>query len=157
MSNPEKMNALDFVIKVLRGHEKSLDSLIGRLKEIIEVFSEEPRTEVKARETVIGEKERDTAKVLASITCSSWSEFKKICSGADVVVFNQDSALNIKAIKGKFIYRYREELPAYTERLRCGIPVRLQAILDFGEIKRVISRELNIPQDRIIKGEIHPF
>ncbi|MEM2341529.1 MAG: hypothetical protein QXX94_00500 [Candidatus Bathyarchaeia archaeon] len=153
MSDSEKMNALDFVINVLREHEKNLDALISRLEEILTELSTkgeereiEEKAETKKAPKAIG--------VPVNIICESWSDFKDACSGAEVITFHQNNALSIKALQGNIIYEYREALPTHLGSLRCGIPVRLQANLDVSEIKKALSKELNVPESRIIKGEI---
>ncbi|MEM2939728.1 MAG: hypothetical protein QXU95_05610, partial [Candidatus Bathyarchaeia archaeon] len=59
------------------------------------------------------------------------------------------------ALQGNIIYEYREIVPMRMESLQCGVPVRFQTSLDALEIKRILSRELNVPENKIIKGEIY--
>jgi len=156
MSDSEKMNALDFVINVLREHEKNLDALIGRLEEILSglptTVAEEEEIEEKAEEA---KREAKAARVPVNILCESWSDFKDACSGAEIIAFNHNGVLSIKALHGNIIYEYREALPTHAGNLQCGVPVRFQTNLDAAEIKKVLSRELNVPESRIIRGEIH--
>jgi len=154
MSDSEKINALDFVINVLREHEKNLDALIGRLEEILSGLPTVAGEKIEKRAEEV-QKEIKAARVPVNILCENWSDFRDACSGAEVIAFNHDGVLSIKALHGNIIYEYKETLPTHVGSLQCGIPVRLQTNLDVAEIKKALSRELNVPESRIIKGEIH--
>ncbi|MEM1582011.1 MAG: hypothetical protein QXK89_05825 [Candidatus Bathyarchaeia archaeon] len=168
MSDSEKMNALDFVINVLREHEKNLDALIERLEEIVvglpaTITETSPEAEAerkaaepeKAPKAIEAEKAIKAARAPVSVICENWSDFKEACIGAELVTFHQNGALSVKALQGNIIYEYREMVPTRMESLQCGVPVRFQTSLDALEIKRILSRELNVPENKIIKGEIY--
>ncbi|MEM3194148.1 MAG: hypothetical protein QXH97_04095, partial [Candidatus Bathyarchaeia archaeon] len=110
------------------------------------------KTEEKAEEKI--EKAPEVARAPVNIICESWSDFREACNGAEIVAFHQNGVLSIKALQRNIIYEYREPLPTHVGSLQCGIPVKLQANLDIAEIKKTLSRELNVPENRIIKGEI---
>lgn len=169
MSDSEKMNALDFVINVLREHEKNLDILISKLEEIvselpvaireISEISEKPKEEEKApapapAAMVCESKGERISKAPVKIICDDWSDFKEACRKAEIIAFHQNETLSIKALQGNIIYEYREMIPIRVENMRCGISVRSQTFLDPLEVKRIIARELNLPENKIIKGEI---
>ncbi|MEM3955667.1 MAG: hypothetical protein QW424_02810 [Candidatus Bathyarchaeia archaeon] len=149
MDDSGKMNTIDFIINVLKEHEKKMDALVSRLERISSVLP-----------TIVGEgkAERAETKVIrahVNIICDNWNDFKSLCSGAEIVAFNQDAnTLSIKALHENIVYEYRETLPAYAGSLKCGIPLKLQVNIDASETKRILSKELNIPENRIIKGEI---
>ncbi|MBS7607088.1 MAG: hypothetical protein QW502_03215 [Candidatus Bathyarchaeia archaeon] len=155
MSDSEKMNALDFVINVLREHEKNLDALISKLEELLAglptAIAETPEAEEKPEEA---RKTPKAAGAPVNIVCESWSDFKEACNGAEIITFHQNGILSVKALQGNIMYEYREALPTQIGSLQCGIPVRLQANLDASEIKKTLSRELSVPENRIIKGEM---
>lgn len=165
MSDSEKMNALDFVINVLREHEKNLDLLISKLEEIISELpvaireisedKEKPKEEERKTPAIVCEaKEEKVSKAPVKIICDDWSDFKEACRRAEIIAFHQNETLSIKALQGNIIYEYREMIPIRAENMRCGISVRFQTILDPLEVKRTIARELNVPENKIIKGEI---
>jgi hypothetical protein len=151
----EEMDALDFVINVLREHEKNLDALISRLERILSRLPTVVEKEEIGEKAEEAKKETGAAKVPVNILCESWSDFKSACSGAEIIAFNHDGVLSIKALHGNIIYEYREALLGHTGSLQCGVPVKLQTNIDAAEIKRVLSRELKVPENRIIKGEIN--
>ncbi len=166
MSDSEKMNALDFVINVLREHEKNLDLLISKLEEIvselpvaireISEISEKPKEEkAPAPAAMVCEsKGEKISKAQVKIICDDWGDFKEACHRAEIIAFHQNETLIIKALQGNIIYEYREFIPIRVENMRCGISVRSQTFLDPAEVKRAIARELNVPENKIIKGEI---
>ncbi len=144
MSDSEKINALDLVITVLKEHEKTLDSLIEKLENALKDFSavsEKTKAITSARHNV-------------EILCEGWNEFREACTGAEAVSFQLDGKLRIKALQGNIIYEYMESAHRHVKIMECGIPVKFQTYLDPAELKRVLSKELNVPENRIIQGKI---
>jgi len=149
MSDSERMSAVDFIISVLREHEKNLDSLIEKLDSISKNLSE-----------LTVSKKRSAAQVKYDghanihITCEDWEEFRELCREAKTFSFHLDNELKIMALHGNTVYEYREPMPKRTERLECGIPVYFQAQLSPEKIRRFLQRELNALNKKIIRGEI---
>lgn len=149
MDDSEKMNTLDFIINVLREHEKKLDSIASKFEGILSGLSA-----LLGRKKV-EEHEAKAVRAQVSVVCDNWSDFRSACSGAEIVAFSQDGyTLSIKAVNENILYEYREILPTYVGSLRCGIPLRCQVSLDVSEVKRILSRELSVPESRIIEGDI---
>ena len=148
MSDSERMSAVDFIISVLREHEKNLDSLIDKLnsvsKNLLEITS-------KRKEVSQG---RYEARGNIYVRCEDWEEFKELSREADVLSFNLDGELKIVALYGNVIYEYRESIPGRTEHLECGVPVYLQAQLSPEKIRKFLLRELKVSEKKIIRGEI---
>jgi hypothetical protein len=144
MSDSQKINALDLVITVLKEHEKTLDSLIEKLENVLENF---PATPEKPK-TV------PSVKYNVNILCDEWNEFREACIGAEAVSFRLDDKLRIKALQGKITYEFMEPIQRHVEIMGCEVPVKFQTHLDPSELKRVLSKELNVPENRIIQGEI---
>ena len=144
MSDSEKINALDLVISVLKDHEKTLDSLIEKFENTLKDFS-------------VGGKAKTvtSTKYNVAIQCEKWSEFRDACRDADAVSFKLDEELEIKAIQGDILYEYVEPVHRRMEIMECGIPAKLQTQLDPSELKRLLSKELNVPENRVIQGKIH--
>jgi hypothetical protein len=149
MYDSEKINALDLVISVLREHEKTLDSLIENLESVLKNFSAtSEKTKTTAAKTIEG------VKYNVNILCDEWNEFREACTEAEAVSFRLDDKLSIKALQGKITYEYREPIRRHIEIMGCEVPVKFQTHLDPSELRRVLSKELNVPEKRIIQGEI---
>jgi hypothetical protein len=144
MFGSEKINALDLVISVLKEHEKTLDSLIEKLEDVLKDHS---ATSEKTKTTT-------GAKYSVNILCDEWNEFREACIGAEAVLFRLDDRLSIKALQGRITYEYREPIHRHVDIMGCEVPVKFQTHLDPSELKRVLSKELNVPENRIMQGEI---
>ncbi|RJS84257.1 hypothetical protein CW706_04480 [Candidatus Bathyarchaeota archaeon] len=148
MSDSERMSAVDFIISVLREHEKNLDSLIDKLnsvsKNLIEATSKRKEPSQVRYET----------RGNVYVRCENWEEFKELSKEADVLSFNLDDELKIVALHGNVIYEYREPIVGRIEYLGCGVPVYLQAQLSPERIRKFLLRELKAPEKKIIRGEI---
>jgi hypothetical protein len=144
MFGSEKINALDLVITVLKEHEKTLDSLIEKLEDVLKDFS-----------ATSGKTKNPTSiEYNVNIQCDEWNEFKEACIGAEAVLFRLNDKLSIKALQGRITYEYREPIHRNVEIMGCEVPVKFQTHLDPSELKRVLSKELNVPENRIMQGEI---
>jgi hypothetical protein len=146
MADSEKMSALDLVIAVLREHEKTLDSLIEKLENTLKNVST-TQTQEKTKTVT-------STKRTINFICEEWNEFKKICIGAESISFQWNHELKIKALQGNTIYEYKELIYKHAETMECGIPIKFQPNLDLYEVKRILSKELNVPENRIMRGEI---
>jgi len=145
MTDSERMNALDFIISVLREHEKTLDSLIERLKNISSHLDVNKKSDLQSK------CERGSS---VRILCEEWEEFKELSREAEVFSFHLGSELKIMALHGNRIYEYKEPILTHIGYLKNGIPIRFQARLDPERIKRFLLKELNISGKKIIRGEI---
>ncbi|MHA1280584.1 MAG: hypothetical protein ACTSQ8_25790 [Candidatus Helarchaeota archaeon] len=137
-------NALDFVLSTLRDHEFALDVLIERLEQSLKTLSE----------TL--EKINSSMCMLARATfsCEEWNEFKDVCTGAQIVFYNLSGELKIRAVKDNIIYEFKEPIQSRIEKLRCGVPASFQANINPQELKDFLSRELNIPKEKVIRGTV---
>ena len=149
MSDPERMSAVDFIISVLREHEKNLDSLIEKLDAISKNLSELTASKKKNETTV-----SYNGHANVHITCEDWEEFRELCKEAETFSFHLGNELRIMALHGNTIYEYKEPIPKHTEHLECGVPIYFQAQLNPEKIRRFLLRELNTSDKRIIHGEI---
>lgn len=154
MSDSEKMSALDFVISVLKEHERTLDSLIEKFDGVLKHIPEAPKRKTKAR--TAPEKTKPVALVKSNInvSCEEWDEFKEACMEAEAVSFQLDTELRITALHANIIYDYREPVPNRAESMGCGFPVKFKARLDPSEVSRFLSEELKVPENKIFRGEI---
>jgi len=136
MSDAERINALDFVISVLREHEKALDSIAQKLEEGLKSFREMPK------------------QAFTLFSCVRWSQFKEASEGAEAVSFKLDDELEIRALKGNFIYKYKEAIFGREEEGGCGLLASLKPRLDSEEVRDWTAKELKVPKNRVIEGEI---
>ena len=145
MTDPERMSALDFIISVLREHEKTLDSLVGRLENLSLRLTANKKNDMQSRHEGGG---------CVRILCENWEEFKELSREAEVFSFHLDGELKIMALQGNRIYEYSEPILNHMGYLRNGIPIRFQAQIDPEEIRKFLLRELNASGKKIIRGKI---
>lgn len=96
----DKIDIIDFIINVLREHERTLDELIERLKNIVE-RGPSPLTPPYEKN-----------QPLVTVTIEEWEDFKTKSTGASVAAFQtSESQLLITAAKEGTLYVYTEHLP----------------------------------------------
>jgi hypothetical protein len=150
MSDSEKMNALDFVISVLREHESTLDNLIEKLENALKALSPELREAPSKPQP----KTNIVAKGRVNILCEDWNEFAQTCTSAEKVSFQINEQLRIKALLNNVLYRYEEPIQSNISTTACGIPMSFQPNIEASVTRKFIAKELNIPEERIIRGDI---
>lgn len=171
MSQYDRVEVMDFLINVLKDHEKSLDTLISRAEDVI--AENQSRLESK----LAGSPESPPHKIVLK----DWSEFRRRLSDVDLVCFDLvNSVFVVSASVGLKIYEYREAVPvdaaaehpggerAPTYRLSIGLDLFPRAVnqdqLEGGlalvyEVEPQytrgwLSKELSIHQDYIVCGDI---
>jgi len=149
MSDPERMSAVDFIISVLREHEKNLDSLIEKLNVVSKNLSEFAINKRRHEGHI-----RYEGSGIIHIMCKDWEEFRELSRNADTLSFTLDDELRIMALHGNIIYEYRESIPEHMEHLECGVPIYFQAQLNPERIRKFLMRELNASNKKVIHGEI---
>jgi hypothetical protein len=98
MSHYDKVEVMDFLINVLKDHEKSLDTLISRAEDVIE-DDQPPRTVSQNLPPL-------------KITLRDWAEFKDHAIEAELVCFEiMDSIFLCEAITKNKVYIYKEKTP----------------------------------------------
>ncbi|MCS7387074.1 MAG: hypothetical protein NDF55_10195 [archaeon GB-1867-005] len=146
----DRISAIDFIINVLREHEKTLDSLIERLDDVSRNLLETSTSE-KYKNSQIVQGRYSNLYVL----CESWEEFKRLCKDVKILSFQIDNELRIIASNGNMTCEYREVIPRYIEKsLKCGMPIRFQLQPDPEKIRKFLQEELNISSEKIIHGKI---
>jgi hypothetical protein len=128
MSQTDKVEVMDFLINVLKDHEKNLDSLITRAEELL----------------IESQKENNLAKnqQKLKISIKYWEDFCECTPYAELVCFDLiDSIFYCDIITDKKIYQYNEK--AHT-----------QYILNTLDTINWLSKELGIHRDFIIQGNI---
>jgi hypothetical protein len=181
MSHADKVEVMDFLINVLKDHEKSLDTLITRAEGVMEEKNA-PRNLVQNPPSL-------------KIKLKDWEEFCDRAVDAELICFDLvDTTFFCNAITENKVYRYSEEVPEITleltedennvvlsginmgknvdslsllnGQLSIGLELRSQKIRNSGEKHRILyelddlytknwlSRELGIHRDFVVRGNI---
>ena len=98
MSHADKVEVMDFLINVLKDHEKSLDTLITRAEDVIEE-NQSPHMVAQNSPPL-------------KITLRDWDEFKDRAIEAELVCFDMiDSVFLCNAITNDKVYFFSEKAP----------------------------------------------
>lgn len=164
----EALEALDFIINVLKEHEKDLDRLISQLGIITESLGETgeitgkfeniedristlqgeitnlikylgtPR-EVTSSSSTSSSYTQKTAAV--NVKCRQWDDFKKLAAGAETVSFlfkEDEPSFQADALKNGRIISYTGEFPQNTSLLKLWL-----------------SKELNVAEEDVFEGALN--
>jgi len=157
-SKNEALEAVDFIINVLREHEKDLDRLIGELGKIAGKFGQagevpnkitrvEERLASLQAEVASLIKELSSPKELSAshargppviVRCKQWEDFKVLAKGAETVSFlfkEAEKSFQADALKEDRVLTYNGEFPR-----------------DAKLLKFWLARELNVPEDSVFEG-----
>jgi len=159
-SRDEALEALDFIINVLKEHEKDLDRLINELGKTSEKFGEKGalsskiesveerlsslQTEISNLISFISSSQRERTVISHGapliVRCKQWEEFKVLASGAETVSFlfkETERAFQVDALKEGKVLTYSGEFPQDTKLLKIWL-----------------SRELGIGEEKIFEGAL---
>jgi len=159
-SRDEALEALDFIINVLKEHEKDLDRLINELGKTSEKFGEKGalsskiesveerlsslQTEISNLIGFISSSQRERTFISHGapliVRCKQWEEFKVLASGAETVSFlfkETERAFQVDALKEGKVLTYSGEFPQDTKLLKIWL-----------------SRELGIGEEKIFEGAL---
>ncbi len=153
----EALEALDFIINVLKEHEKTLDRLIGELGEIAKRLSEtgelakrieridERMTSVQTELVGLigsvsshGETATPRSGLPVVVKCQRWEDFRSLACGAEAVSFlfkREEKVFKTDALKDGRVLTFDGEFPP-----------------DPRLLKLWLSKELNIPEEKIFEG-----
>ncbi len=169
MSQTCKIEVMDFLISILKDHENKLDTLITRTEGIIQ--DKRPPNPIHPRTPSL------------EITLRDWEEFRDRALEADLVCYDiVDSHFTCKAINPANVYVYREKTPEIkleeinlnhdpypSGKLEIGLELfaRVMTRQDKGDLANItvheldalytknwLSRELCIPRDNIVQGNV---
>ncbi len=156
-SKDEALEALDFIINVLKEHEKDLDRLIGQLGIITASIGDTGEIQGKIEKiedrlsSLHGEitnliKHIGTAKVSPAyahgppviVKCRQWEDFKKLATGAETVSYHfkeTEKSFQADALKkGRFL-SYKGDFPQDTYLLKLWL-----------------SKELEVAKENVFEG-----
>jgi len=152
----EALEALDFIINVLKEHEKDLDRLIVELGKVTERFGEtgELPTKVEKVEERLSTIQTEISNLIKFIStpreppqlrgppiivrCRQWEDFKVLAAGAETVSFlfkEAEKAFQADALKEGRVLTYSGEFPR-----------------DAKVLKIWLSKELNVAEEKIFEG-----
>jgi hypothetical protein len=107
MSLFDKVEVMDFLINVLKDHEKSLDSLISRAENVL-----------AENEERLGDN-GDSYDSPIKIVLKDWSEFKRRLENVELVCFDLvDQVFMVSAKTRQKVYEYRERVPELTLEMK---------------------------------------
>jgi hypothetical protein len=160
-SRDDALEALDFIINVLKEHEKDLDRLINELGKTSEKFGEigEVSTKIGSIEERLSSLHTEISNLIGFISsspqhekmvtshgapliirCKQWEEFKVLASGAETVSFlfkETERNFQVDALKEGKVLTYNGEFPQDTKLLKIWL-----------------SRELGLNEEKIFEGAL---
>lgn len=153
----EALEALDFIISVLKEHEQDLDRLIGELDDVTKRFGKTGEVSgkfdaVEGRLSGLQTEVSDLIKFISSprearthvhgppviVKCKQWEDFKVLATGAETVSFlfkEAEKTFQADALKGGRVLTYSGEFPRDTRLLKIWL-----------------ARELNVAADSVFEG-----
>ena len=156
-SKDEALEALDFIINVLKEHEKDLDRLIGQLGTITESLGETGEItgkieKVEERLTTLQNEITSLVKYISSpreappyihgppviVKCKQWQDFKILAANAETVSYQfkeTEKTFQADALKEGKVLTYTGEFPQNARLLKIWL-----------------SKELDITEEKIFEG-----
>jgi hypothetical protein len=156
----DALEALDFIINVLKEHEKDLDRLIGQLGIITESLGETGEItgkieKIEDRITTLQDEITNLIKSLAAaprespvysssrgtsviVKCKQWEDFKTMAAGAETVSYllkEADGTFQADALAKGRIVSYTGEFPQNSSLLKLWL-----------------SRELDVDEEAVFEG-----
>lgn len=151
----EALEAIDFIVNVLKEHEKDLDRLIQQLATITESLGETGEVttkieKVEERLSTIQNEVTGLIKYLSTpkeapaypigppviVKCKQWQDFKTLAVGAETVSYQlQEKTFQADALKEGRVLTYTGQFPQNIHLL-----------------KTWLSKELNVTEEKIFEG-----
>jgi len=105
MSFDERVDAVDLILKVLKEHEKSLDTLVGQLGESLSQPASPGTVQIQGYNRY-------------KLVLKRWFEFRDRCLKCEIVAFDiLGDRFNVSAIKNGSFYSYAETVPEVTIKM----------------------------------------
>jgi len=153
----EALEAIDFIVNVLKEHEKDLDKLIHQLAVITESLGEtgELTTKIEKVEERLSTIQNEVTNLIkylstpketptyppgppVTVKCKQWQDFKTLATGAETLSYQlqeTEKTFQADALKNGKVLTYTGQLPQNTHLL-----------------KTWLSKELNTPEEKIFEG-----
>ncbi|UCE43592.1 MAG: hypothetical protein JSV57_04320 [Candidatus Bathyarchaeota archaeon] len=160
-SRDEALEALDFIINVLKEHEKALDRLADKIGTTLEQYGETGELtgkmdDVEARLAHLQTQILDLIKIISQtqesptpavphgppviVRCRQWEDFRNLAMEAETVSYLQketERTFQADALKGGRVLTYTGDFPKNSKLL-----------------KTWLSKELNIPEEDLFEGAL---
>ena len=156
----EALEALDFIINVLKEHEKDLDRLISQLALITESLGEtgEITGKIEKIEDRITNLQGEITNLIkhlgaprespsypqrtpVTVKCKQWEDFKTMAAGAETVSYlfrTSENTFQANAIKKGKLISYTGDFPPNSRLLKLWL-----------------SKELNVAEDDVVEGALN--
>jgi len=111
LSHDERVDMIDFIINVLKEHEKTLDAQVAKLKDIItfDRMARPSQGEAKGRSPRV------------KLALKEWPEFREKSTKPQMLAFNvSDDRLEVSTLKDDALYVYREKIPEFSMAVEKG-------------------------------------
>lgn len=131
----------DVLVDMIKIQEENLPNIVGKLDQILQNAMSTPE---------------DNQQV-AVLDCRKWSEFREASVGASLVAFEMDiwNIFCVTSRSGEFIFRYSEKLPISKNDVMPEDSICHKVLnLDIQNLRRWLSRELKVTEDKIIQGNL---
>jgi hypothetical protein len=125
MSHDEKVDVIDFIINVLKEHEKNLDAQVAKLEDII-TFDRMARP---SQESPKGRASR------VKVALEKWPEFKERSTEPQMLAFTMtDDGFQVSALKDDVLYVYHEKVPEVSMAVERGEGKTMPRGGNFGDL-----------------------
>ncbi len=142
-----KVEALDFVISVLKEHEKRLDKLANQLETIAASLTRSAPPIERRPETTVAER------TWPSLQVANWREFRARSQGAKTVAFQAiEGVLTVSAWVQGMVHMYTERVPQGRVSFECGYESQLSGSVEAEGLREWLARELSVKPAKIVEG-----
>lgn len=143
MSLFDKVEVMDFLINVLKDHEKSLDSLISRAENVLAEKEEKLGANGDSYDSPI------------KVVLKDWSEFKRRLDNVELVCFDLvDQVFIVSAKTRQKVYEYRERTPELTMEMKNDNNVLITSSDKMHDDLSLLNNRLTIGLELSYKKEV---
>jgi len=105
MSFDERVDVVDLILKVLKEHEKNLDTIVSQLGESLSQPQNVEKVQLQGYNKY-------------KVVLNKWLEFRDRCLKSDIVAFDMvEDKFHVSAIKNGNFYSYTETVPEVTIKM----------------------------------------
>lgn len=129
------------IVNLTKFHEETFSDIVDRLDQIFQQDNDAYGND----------------QPIVFVDCRKWSDFSEMSKGASLVAFETDiwNVFSISSACREFVFRYAEKLPLSPDDEAPADSVCCKVLdLDPLSLRRWLSDELNVPEDKIIEGNL---
>jgi len=129
------------LVDMVKNHEKNLSDIVDRIDQ-----------NLQHKEFTF-----EDGRQVAVVDCRKWLEFRTVSMGASFVAFETDvwNVFSVTSACRDFIFRYSERLPvSQNDVVPEGSVCHKVLNMDPRSLRRWLSDELKVPEDKIIQGDL---